>query len=342
MNSSTHFNVNSAPVNSVLKQSSSLKQRQRSFPLNVRIAETTTDQQDKSSHDNHTDLVPLSLPSENNDEHLKIIEINPNSTPDPLISKSTTPFTNDHHDNSFDDHHNRKSSYRLILNSSSQIYRTVVQPTNTNQSQEINQQLTDLTVSQLELLENYDPMVSAKIGVPFIPVQMLQRPRDAHLASKRSIQQIKKDYPTKRGQPVYENRSTHPSTNLIDRTQTLQLTQSKRIPIQRQTTFEKPENENLVEEAMHIKSFDNPNRLAISVYSSPTQRSMVKHLNSTRTSSKAQPSRFETNSISQISKDEDKIESNLSVLNLQTQQGRTSSIPNNFSRFLLFFISFFE
>ena len=140
MNSSTHFNVNSAPVNSVLKQSSSLKQRQRSFPLNVRIAETTTDQQDKSSHDNHTDLVPLSLPSENNDEHLKIIEINPNSTPDPLISKSTTPFTNDHHDNSFDDHHNRKSSYRLILNSSSQIYRTVVQPTNTNQSQEINQQ----------------------------------------------------------------------------------------------------------------------------------------------------------------------------------------------------------
>jgi len=38
-------------------------------------------------------------------------------------------------------------------------------------------------------------MISAKIGVPFIPVQMLARPKDAQQSTKRSIQQIEKDYP---------------------------------------------------------------------------------------------------------------------------------------------------
>lgn len=102
----------------------------------------------------------------------------------------------------------------------------------------------------------------------------------------------------KNGQPVFEIRRSRSSNNLIDRTQILQLTQSKRIPVQRQTTFEKPADENLVEQSIQIKQLENPNRLAISVYSSPTQRSIVKHLNSTRTSSKAQPSYFDTNSAS--------------------------------------------
>lgn len=102
----------------------------------------------------------------------------------------------------------------------------------------------------------------------------------------------------KKGQPVFEVRSSRPTNNLIDIAQTLQLTKSKRIPVQRQTTFEKAENENLIEETIQIKSLENPNRFTVSVYTSPTQRSVIKHLNSTRTSSKAQHSQFETNSYS--------------------------------------------
>lgn len=191
--------MNSAPVNSVLKQSSSLKHRQRSYPLNVRISETI-DKQEKYSNEKETksDTLPLSLPTESNEEQLKIIEINPNSTPVPFISTSTTPFTNENQDDYSEINLNKKS-YRLILNSSSQIYRTIQQNDDQNQQQqqsdENNQQLTQLTLSQLELLEKYDPMISAKIGVPFIPVQMLHRPKDAHLSSRRSIQQIQNQYP---------------------------------------------------------------------------------------------------------------------------------------------------
>jgi hypothetical protein len=102
----------------------------------------------------------------------------------------------------------------------------------------------------------------------------------------------------KNGQPVFEVRPSRLSHNLVDITQTLQLTKSKRIPVERQTTFEKPENESAIEESMLIKPIENPNRLTVSVYSSPEQRSNVKHTNSTRTSSKAQPSQLDNHSSS--------------------------------------------
>lgn len=127
------------------------------------------------------------------------------------------------------------------------------------------------------------------------------------------------------GRPL---RSTH---NLIDIAQTLQLTKSKRIRVDRQTTFEKPEDEKIIEEAMKIKPFENPNRLAISLFPSPDPRSLVKHTNSIRTSSKFQPSQldhFSSSShydrqtiLSDRLKDEDRLEYNLSVLNIRTQQG---------------------
>jgi hypothetical protein len=44
---------------------------------------------------------------------------------------------------------------------------------------------------------------------------------------------------------------------------------------------------------MNIKSIENPNRLAISLYSPPEQHLLVKHMNSTRTSSKAHPSQLD-------------------------------------------------
>ena len=95
------------------------------------------------------------------------------------------------------------------------------------------------------------------------------------------------------GQPVFQGRASRSTHHLIDIAQILQTTQSKRIRVQRQTTFEKPEDEKLIEEAMQIKAVENPNRLAISLYPSPEQRSLIKHMNSTRTSSKLQPSQLD-------------------------------------------------
>jgi len=135
----------------------------------------------------------LSLPSENNDVQSKTVEINPRPTPDPILSTSTTPFTMDTHESS--DELINKRNYKLIRSSSQQIYRTIPEKKRNLNSTQTNEQFTQLTLSQLELLENYDPMVSAKIGAPFIPVQMLARPLDANQSAKRSVQQIEKDYP---------------------------------------------------------------------------------------------------------------------------------------------------
>jgi hypothetical protein len=117
----------------------------------------------------------------------------PVPTPDPINSKSTTPFTA--YDQNSSDKISIKKPYKLIRSSSQQIYRTTSQTIEPIKSNQTNEQFTQLTISQLELLEHYDPMVSTRIGVPFIPVQMLARPRDAHQSAKRSIKQIQKDYP---------------------------------------------------------------------------------------------------------------------------------------------------
>jgi hypothetical protein len=136
------------------------------------------------------DPPPLSLPTERNDEQTKSSETYLHATPDPMISTSTAPSITYTHESL--DQTIPKRNYKLIPSSSQQIYRTVpVTETNEN----FNDKFTQLTLSQLELLENYDPIVSARIGVPFIPVQMLARPRDAQQTAKRSIQQIENDYP---------------------------------------------------------------------------------------------------------------------------------------------------
>jgi len=223
-----------------------------------------------------------------------------------MISSSTTPFTCSTHDSS--EQMINKRNYKLIPSTTQQIYRITSDHKNQNlNSNQTNEQFTQLTLSQLELLEHYDPIISAKIGVPFIPVQMLARPKDAKQSIKRSIQQIQKDYPKyfsflfhfififirKNGQPVFEKRSSRSSHNLIDIAQTLQLTKSKRIPIERQTTFEKAENEESIKEIMKIKSYENPNHLTIALYSTPEQRSIPRYNTATRTSSKAHTSQLD-------------------------------------------------
>ncbi|CAF1265184.1 unnamed protein product [Rotaria sordida] len=333
-------------VPSVLKNPSNSKQRQRSYPLNVRIDETNVKQnpdrnesdqaQSCESAENRIDPPCLSLKSENTDEILKIREINPHATPVPMLSTSTTPFTIDTNDSHIDenlssDPLSNKRNYKLISSSSRQIYRTIPEQNQHINKNQTNEQLTQLTLSQLELLENYDPMISAKIGIPFIPVQMLARPRQANQSAKLSIQQIQRNYPKKKGQPVFEPRASRSCHSLIDISQRLQLTKSKRIPIERQTTFEKVENDESIQETIQIKSIENPNRLTISVYSPSEQHLYVKHTNSIRTSSKANPSQSDDistliNSTDQQAnfshqlKEEQPIEYNLSVLNIRTQQ----------------------
>ena len=44
---------------------------------------------------------------------------------------------------------------------------------------------------------------------------------------------------------------------------------------------------------MKIKAYENSNRLAISLYPSSEQRTLIKHTNSMRTSSKLQPSQLD-------------------------------------------------
>lgn len=124
----------------------------------------------------------------------------PNSTPVPMLSTSTTPFTMYTHDsqmreNLSPDPLSNKRNYKLIPSSSGQIYRTTSEINKSSNTNLSNGHLTQLTLSQLELLENYDPMISAKIGIPFIPVQMLARPREANQSGKLSIDQIQKNYP---------------------------------------------------------------------------------------------------------------------------------------------------
>ncbi|CAF1125311.1 unnamed protein product [Rotaria sp. Silwood1] len=344
--SSSSDKITSAPVASVLKKPTSSKQRQRSYPLNVRIDETNVKQntdtnepgraQSCESTENTIDPPCLSLGSENNDELLKTTEINPHSTPVPMLSTSTTPFTMDTNDSQARGNHSpdllsHKRNYKLIPSSSRQIYRTVPESNQNSTINPANEQLTQLTLSQLELLENYDPMISAKIGIPFIPVQMLARPREANQSTKLSIDQIQRNYPKKNGQPIFEPRTTRSCHSLIDISQTLQLTKSKRIRVERQTTFEKPENEASIEESIQIKPLENPHRLAISLYSPSESHSFVKHTNSIRTSSKANPSHLDDLStlvnstepqgtLSDQLKDEQRMEHNLSVLNIRTQQ----------------------
>ncbi|CAF4176899.1 unnamed protein product, partial [Rotaria sordida] len=208
----------------------------------------------------------LSLESESNDENLKMDEIIPRPTPDQILSKSTIPFTLDtqnseHHENHSSPRISNKRNYKLISCSSRQVYRTISESNQYPNTNQTNEQFTQLTLSQLELLENNDPMISNKIGVPFILRQMLTRSRDAQQSTKRLLQQIQRDYP--------------------------------KIRIERQTIFEKAENESSIEQKMQIKSLENPNRLTIPLYLPLEQHSLVKHTNSTRTLSKKHPSQLD-------------------------------------------------
>ena len=160
------------------------KQRKRPFPLNVRIDET---KQEQSGDGSVTVIDPpsLSLNSENNEDNLRTIELMPRPTPDPIKSQSSTPILPP------EETPTQRRAYKFISSPSRQIYRTIPETDSVPSASSLQQ----LSLNQLELLENYDPMVSAKIGVPFVPLQILARPRHAQSAVQRSIEQIHRDYP---------------------------------------------------------------------------------------------------------------------------------------------------
>lgn len=102
------------------------------------------------------------------------------------------------------------------------------------------------------------------------------------------------------------------------------MTKSKRIPVERQTTFERVETDSTIEQTIQIKSIENPHRLALVLYSSPDQNSFLKHLNSTRTSSKLHRSHSDENStLIQQQSNSFHPEQDLSVVNIRTRQGST-------------------
>jgi len=139
--------------------------------------------------------------SENDGRDLQISEIILRPQSESILSRRTTPiptYTNDsqRQDNiSPDLSFNNKRNYKLIPNSATQMYRTIPESNENFNINQTNEQFTQLSLQQLELLENYDPTISEKIGAPFIPVQMLARPRDAQQSAKRSAEQIERDYP---------------------------------------------------------------------------------------------------------------------------------------------------
>ncbi|UJR29408.1 hypothetical protein I4U23_010620 [Adineta vaga] len=326
-------NVRSAPVSSALKNPSTYQQRQRSYPLNVRIHDVNSKQEheqninrDKSIQYPQENVDPSMSRSVNEDQGNEMI-IRPSS--ESILSTRTTPITmftresQQHHENSLPN----KPNYKLIRSSTCHVYRTIPEINENTNLNPLNEQFSQLSLPQLELLENYDPLISTKIGAPFIPAQMLARPRDAQLSAKRSPEEIERDYPKKNGQPVFEIRTSRSTHNLIDIAQTLQSSRSKRIPVERQTTFERPENEEPVEESLHIKSIDNPNRLAIELYTPSKQTSVIQQTNSSKLSTKQSSSISDYLSILdkqsteiESSKTDEPIQSNLSIINIRTQQ----------------------
>ena len=114
-----------------------------------------------------------------------------------ILSRRTTPagmFARESpRENLAPDSTPNRRSYKLIRSSTSYVYRTI--PEISENPISLNEQFSQLTLPQLELLEHYDPLISTRIGAPFIPVQMLARPRDAQLSAKRSAEEIERDYP---------------------------------------------------------------------------------------------------------------------------------------------------
>ncbi|CAF1265204.1 unnamed protein product [Adineta ricciae] len=327
-------NARSAPVGSALKNRSNSQQRQRSYPLNVRIDDTNAkpnvnQNTDREEYPNEN-LDPMAFRSanENRLDQEKFNEIiRPSS--ESILSRRTTPagmFARESpRENLAPDSTPNRRSYKLIRSSTSYVYRTI--PEISENPISLNEQFSQLSLPQLELLEHYDPLISTKIGAPFIPVQMLARPRDAQLSAKRSAEEIERDYPKKNGQPVFENPSARATNSIIEIAQTLQASKSKRIPVERQTTFERPDNEEPVEESLHIKSIENPNRLAIELYTPPKQNVVAQTTNLSKLSTKQNSSLSDYLSILdkqstaiESSQIEESAKSNLSVINIRTQQ----------------------
>jgi hypothetical protein len=67
---------------------------------------------------------------------------------------------------------------------------------------------------------------------------------------------------------VFEPRGFRSAHHLVDVAQTLQLTKSKRVRVERQTTFERPANGAPVEETIQIRAFDPETRLSAALDSS--------------------------------------------------------------------------
>jgi hypothetical protein len=135
--------------------------------------------------------------SENDGRHLQINEIILRPPSESIRTTPITTYTNDslRQDNLSPDLSVNKRNYKLIPSSANQMYRTIQESNENFNTNQTNEQFAQLSLEQLQLLENYDPTISEKIGASFIPVQMLARPRDAQQSAKRSTQQIERDYP---------------------------------------------------------------------------------------------------------------------------------------------------
>ncbi|CAF1178905.1 unnamed protein product, partial [Didymodactylos carnosus] len=242
-----------------------------------------------------------------------------------------------------------RGNYKLIKSSTGQVYKTIDssyyqqhqhQSSTASKQFPATSQLSELNLTQLELLENYDPGISEKIGAAFIPVQILARPKDAADVCSMTINEIEQKYPKKSGQPVFNLPRSHTSINIA---QTLQLTKSKRLPVTRQTTLECRSNEEEMKSILNIVPYENQQALVIRTVAPPPPtriNDFLRHTNSTRTSWKNNQtnsnSSEDRNYLSVLARSLDEqwaifdqlqedermqlLEKNLSVLNIRTKQ----------------------
>lgn len=138
----------------------------------------------------------LSLTSETIDETRRENDANLRPTPDELKSESPSGLSNKENSPPNKPFTPKQRNYKLIRNSSKQIFRIVPSERDSAENDVAPEHAFHrLSLNQLELLEQYDPVISAKIGVPFLPLQILARPEQSQTHLPRSIEQIEKDYP---------------------------------------------------------------------------------------------------------------------------------------------------
>ncbi|CAF0759777.1 unnamed protein product [Didymodactylos carnosus] len=364
---SPSVNIKSAPTSSLKSPG---KTTRRQHPLNVRIGETLVRSvSDEMTYDRKTntetpsDHDPLSpskqMFGEMADTDNLTGELVPRPTPDVTGRSSGFTYSTDDQlmikplhtrltssEDLVDDKSivQAKGNYKLIKNSATQVYKTVDssherhRQSTSQQMQPVNK-FSELNLAQLELLENYDPVISEKIGAAFIPIQILARPKDAADVCSMTISEIEQKYPKKDGRPVFNLPRSHTS---IDITQTLQLTKSKCLPARCQTVLKRKSSQEEMKKVLNIVPYEKQRSLVVRTVVPPTTKSndTVRHANSTRTSWKNNRtnsnSSDDKNYLSVLArtledqwiifdqlKEEERmqlLEKNLSVLNIRTKQ----------------------